>query len=215
MTSVVRTFTRPNGKAYGPYTIEVDLEEKRAKGRAWYRANREHAKAAARAWVKAHPERAEATKQAYYLAHQEEIRERSRLWSKENREQSNASARAWRRANPDKTAASARRGRQNQPVLYLLRIARARAKLKGLAFDIAAADLAIPEVCPLLGIRIDPFTEVEDFHPSLDRLDNTKGYVKGNVFVVSYRANLLKNNATADELRKIADGIDRLMEANK
>jgi len=40
--------------------------------------------------------------------------------------------------------------------------------------------------------------------PSLDRWDSTKGYVPGNVFVISYRANTLKNNATYEEIVKVA-----------
>jgi hypothetical protein len=50
-----------------------------------------------------------------------------------------------------------------------------------------------------------------DSSPSLDRIDNSKGYVKGNVAVISFRANTLKNNATADELRAIANFMDEAM----
>jgi hypothetical protein len=43
-----------------------------------------------------------------------------------------------------------------------------------------------------------------DSRASLDRIDNTKGYVPGNVVVVSYRANRIKSDATAQELLRIA-----------
>lgn len=39
---------------------------------------------------------------------------------------------------------------------------------------------------------------------SLDRIDNSKGYVRGNVMVISLRANAIKNNATAEELTAVA-----------
>jgi hypothetical protein len=44
-----------------------------------------------------------------------------------------------------------------------------------------------------------------DNTPALDRVDNTKGYVKGSVLVTSSRANVLKRDAEEWELRAIAD----------
>ena len=40
--------------------------------------------------------------------------------------------------------------------------------------------------------------------PSLDRIDNTKGYEKGNVIMVSLMANSIKNQATPDQIQKVA-----------
>lgn len=45
--------------------------------------------------------------------------------------------------------------------------------------------------------------------PSLDRWDSSKGYVPGNVFVISYRANTLKNSATYEEILKVAKYVGR------
>lgn len=39
--------------------------------------------------------------------------------------------------------------------------------------------------------------------PSIDRIDPKRGYVRGNVVVVSMRANSIKREATIDELRKM------------
>lgn len=94
--------------------------------------------------------------------------------------------------------------RKRSPLKYLYRLAARRAKERGLVFDIQLSDLSLPDTCPLLGIRIDSFDPVLDFHPSIDRIDSTKGYVKGNVWIISHRANRIKNNATADELMIIA-----------
>lgn len=70
------------------------------------------------------------------------------------------------------------------------------------AFDISAEDLIIPEYCPLLGIKInlDEDRERGVDSPSLDRIDNTKGYTKDNIAVISDLANIMKNRATLDQL---------------
>lgn len=38
---------------------------------------------------------------------------------------------------------------------------------------------------------------------SLDRIDNKQGYVRGNIVVMSYRANRLKNDATEKDLEAL------------
>lgn len=101
-----------------------------------------------------------------------------------------------------------RAARKRDPIAQLLRQARARARKRGIEFSIGAADLEWPETCPVLGIRLryggwGGFGGKPD-SASLDRIDNTKGYVLGNVAVISDRANRLKGNATADELEAIA-----------
>lgn len=83
----------------------------------------------------------------------------------------------------------------------MLSDARQRANISGLDFNITLEDIVIPEVCPVFNTPM--------VSPSLDRKDNTKGYVKGNVFVISNRANLLKRDATAEELEAILAYIRR------
>lgn len=65
--------------------------------------------------------------------------------------------------------------------------------------------------CPILGLELDYFAETaSENSPSLDRIDNNKGYIKDNVHVISWRANRIKNNGTAEEHRLIADYLDSL-----
>lgn len=96
------------------------------------------------------------------------------------------------------------------PIRQMLTSARHRAKTCGWEFDLTEADITVPALCPVFGIPI-AFAHgigaqrmIRDHSPSLDRIDNTKGYVRGNVVVVSGRANRLKSDSTADELRALA-----------
>jgi len=83
--------------------------------------------------------------------------------------------------------------------------AKKRAKKAGLPFDIEPKDVVIPEYCPLLGIKIKSGIGVlTPSSPSVDRIKPDGGYVKGNVWVISYRANAIKSNATLNELERLA-----------
>lgn len=95
--------------------------------------------------------------------------------------------------------------RRQDPRGPMLADARKRAKAKGLEFDLVKSDLSIPDVCPVLGIPLAVASKRSAGSPSLDRIDNTKGYSKENVCVISLRANTLKNDATIDELEKITN----------
>lgn len=71
-------------------------------------------------------------------------------------------------------------------------------------FSIEPQDIHIPETCPVLGIPLFRGDGKPcDNSPSLDRKNSSKGYVRGNIQVISFRANLLKSNATVDELKRI------------
>lgn len=88
----------------------------------------------------------------------------------------------------------------------LVQGARKRAKDKNLPCTIAVEDIVIPDFCPVLGIPIRPGDgKLHDYSPTLDRLSPDKGYVPGNVLVISYRANRIKNNGTAEEVMKVAE----------
>jgi len=110
-------------------------------------------------------------------------------------------------------AARLKRGRWAAEVL---RGARKRAAKLGLEFDIRPEDLELPDVCPALGVPIIyDAPEPRANRPSLDRTDNSIGYVRGNVRVISFRANQIKNDATADELRRVAMYVDDTLKPNK
>ena len=90
----------------------------------------------------------------------------------------------------------------------MLARAKSRAKKNNLPFNLELDDIVIPEKCPLLGIKIES-TEVRNSpnNPSLDRIIPEKGYIKGNVWVISNRANTLKNDATLQELELLVENL--------
>lgn len=45
--------------------------------------------------------------------------------------------------------------------------------------------------------------------PSIDRIDPERGYVKGNVWIISYRANTIKSNATHEELKLVTKAVGK------
>jgi hypothetical protein len=78
---------------------------------------------------------------------------------------------------------------------------RQSAKRRGLEHTITLDDIQIPTYCPVLGYYLRGGEGLRHHaSPSLDRIDTSKGYVPGNVWVISWRANNLKADATPDEL---------------
>jgi hypothetical protein len=86
---------------------------------------------------------------------------------------------------------------------YLYRIAKKRARQANLEFTITPQDVGTPDTCPVLGIPLY-FSDVRtDNTPSLDRVDNTKGYTPGNVQVISWLANRLKQDLSIQNIRSL------------
>lgn len=83
----------------------------------------------------------------------------------------------------------------------MLRNAKERAVKNNLEFTINPDLITIPEFCPILEIPIYTGTKSSYKNsPSLDRIDNSKGYIDGNIAVISTLANSMKNCATLEQL---------------
>lgn len=83
---------------------------------------------------------------------------------------------------------------------------KSRAKIAGIPFNLDIEDIVVPTHCPVLGIPLKTSSGRQGYFPespSLDKIRPHLGYVKGNVRVISARANLLKNNATIEELERV------------
>jgi hypothetical protein len=88
--------------------------------------------------------------------------------------------------------------------------ARERALAYGYEFDIQDSDIVIPERCPLLNV---PFILGEkgnyEYTPTIDRIDNSKGYTKDNIWIITKKANAMKNSASFEELNTFCTNILR------
>lgn len=107
---------------------------------------------------------------------------------------------------------STEEGRKKLSIDNLLNNAKMRAKQKKLQINIDKEFIKnnMGEFCPILGIKYEFASGSQSCprSPSLDRVDNSKGYTKDNVKVISLRANKLKNDATKEEIEKILNYIN-------
>lgn len=88
-----------------------------------------------------------------------------------------------------------------------------RAKKLNIALEITRKDIIVPKYCPVLGIELkQALGRMNDASPTLDRLNPNLGYIKGNICVMSNRANRIKSDGTIEEHKKIVtflEGIDK------
>ena len=95
--------------------------------------------------------------------------------------------------------------------------AKDRARANKLPFDLTVQDLRdiITDSCPILGIKFELNKNGQKWgkekkknnwqtSPSLDRIVPDKGYTKDNVIIISLMANSIKNQATPDQIQKVA-----------
>lgn len=106
-----------------------------------------------------------------------------------------------------------RHGMYGTPQYRLWRSAKSNTKKDGIKFSLTLRDIIIPEKCPLLLVDLVFNAKgYNDYSPSIDRIDPNKGYIKDNIWVVSHRANKIKNDATIEELFRIALNLKKFVE---
>ena len=130
----------------------------------------------------------------------EKEKEATRKWKRDNP----GYWKAYKANKPEERSKRYAKWALENPEQTLLKSAKARAKKRGIEFAIDLADIIIPDNCPIFGMPLAKKAgERSDCSPSLDRIDPAKGYVKENVWVISWRANHLKSNASLDELETL------------
>ncbi len=99
-----------------------------------------------------------------------------------------------------------RRRRWQNPARWRYEECKRAARKHGIEFTIKITDLLpLPKVCPVLGIPLNYGERYigRDHWPSVDRRDPKKGYTPGNIAIMSYRANRMKNNSTLEEMENL------------
>lgn len=98
--------------------------------------------------------------------------------------------------------------RNLDPRKKLYQQSKSRALRKNIEFSISINDIIIPDKCPLLNVPFIIGTKNNyEYTHSLDRIDNSKGYIPGNIWVISKKANSMKNSANKEELLYFAQQI--------
>lgn len=164
----------------------ADPERKKESGKKWREENKDRL----REYNKKYREDNKELKKDYKKKYREENKDKIREYFKK-----------WYEKNKDKVREY---GKENRDAHTLSSIKK-RALNKGLPFDLELEDIANPGICPVLGISMERGTRLDSHNsPSVDRIAPSLGYVKGNVQVISKKANTMKLDATPEELRMFA-----------
>jgi hypothetical protein len=155
--------------------------------------------------------------QAYYAKNKEKLKADAKRYYYENQEKAIEKVQEYRDKNRPIIQEKGRTYYRRKLTNRLLNSARARAKKYKIDFNITEEDIFVPTHCPLLGIplKVAQGKSSSKMHsPSLDRFDINKGYVKGNVWVISYKANTMKSDASLQELQNLVTNLQKHTDHN-
>lgn len=168
-----------------------------------------------RAYYQKHKTKLKARAREYYQKNRERILVRDRAYSSRNAEARRLYQKQYRISYGKELNAARRVARAQNPALFMLRHAKRSARLKKIPFALVPEDITVPAVCPVLGLVLAVGEgKRTDASPSLDRLVPNLGYVRGNVRVISWRANNLKSDATLNEMRAVLTYMESIEHGN-
>lgn len=206
-------------------------EEVAAYNRAYQNANREELKKQRREYWQRNRERLLQKQREYYQNNREKFFANAKEWRRNNPEKarevikrSAAKTRARLKAEQPELVKERNRVQTlrhfSDPSLRMKRIlikTNKRSKTEGIPID---PDLKpylmsqIPKTCACCGQDIN-YTDTgrQDLGPSIDRVDNTKGYTKDNVCIICYRCNMVKGRGSPAELENVVAYVRRFIES--
>lgn len=180
--------------------------------------NKEKERRKIQSWRKRNPEKVKAQKQRYNEKNPHKIKEKHRRYRIKHKEKIKlyrirtnylkmgiinsgttmeevAKIHDSRKKEYDLISEFQKTHKQEYRILHKIRKSAQKRKRE---FNLTIEDIVIPEVCPYLKT---PFTKDDTkYCLSVDRIDSTKGYIKGNVQFISKLANQMKSCATPEEL---------------
>lgn len=169
-------------------------------------------------WRQNNPEAIKEHKKQYRQNNAEAIKEHMKQYYQNNIEAIKEQMKQYRQNNAEEIKEKNKQYYQNNLQKMMLRKAKTRAKQKNVPFNINEQDLVIPSICPVLGIPLEAGIgkrTIQPNSPTLDRIIPDKGYVKGNIIVVSSIANIIKNNATPEQIIAVGEFYKKILEEAK
>lgn len=97
---------------------------------------------------------------------------------------------------------------------YACKDAKKRAVKKDVPFNVTTAYILslLPTHCPVFGTEFQYMGNggILPTSPSLDRIDPSKGYVEGNLVIISSKANNIKSAYQSKDLYKVAQWLEQI-----
>jgi len=181
---------------------------------------REDSRIRASRWYEKNKERASIRAKEYRARKQRELSERSAIYRAANKERITQIQADYRAAKKEELS---RKGKEAYSIIggrRWVNISFKAAKTRALKYQLPFDDEAVlqclknpPTHCPVFGIKFQVGSGKQmrwDASATLDRIRPNLGYVRGNIAVISWRANRLKSDASSVDLRAIADWIDSI-----
>lgn len=140
-------------------------------------------------------------------------------WKHLNPEKHAEASGKWQKKNPESLKNTRLRRKSKNPRTYWARAcvnsARSRAKEKGFPFNITVEYILsiTPDVCPVFGVDFDfaGTGRIRPESPSIDKIIPEKGYVMGNIAVISMKANSIKRDATLHDIKKVVAWLETVV----
>lgn len=136
---------------------------------------------------------------------------RNKVWISNNKDKRAIISKRYNLANPGKRRQIHLKNKLNKPIQYILRTAKCNARKRMMEFNITLQDIENQlfiqnNKCFYTDDKLDMILG-NDNSISIDRINSDIGYIKSNIVLCKYRANIMKNNASLTELYEFCEKV--------